>query len=121
MRRVAIGRLGLSALVLLGAVGLATSALGGPGSSKGDSLTVRESRAGLVSKASTIHCSADSTSRTRCARVARLMRPGRTERCLQIWGGPDRTVITWANNREVITRANSCEIVRAKRVASLLD
>jgi hypothetical protein len=121
MRRLGIGRIGLLALVLLGAVGLATTALGGLESSRVDSLTVRQSGAGSVSPARTIDCSADSTSRTRCVRVARLTRPGRTERCLQIWGGPDRTVITWANSREVITRANSCEIVRAKRVASLLD
>lgn len=122
MRRLGIGgRVGLVAFLLFGSVGVGTTALGGPDRSKSDSLTVRQSRVGSASKVTTLHCSAHSSTKTRCARIARVARSARTERCLQIWGGRDRTVITWASHRQVITRANSCEIMRAKRVAALVD
>src|ERR671923_1150031 len=115
------GRVALVTVTLLGVVGAGTTALGGLDRSARDSLTVRQSRAGGASKVTTIPCSAGTRSRARCARIARLARSSRVERCLQIWGGGDRTVIAWAGHREVITRANSCEIARAKRLATLVD
>lgn len=59
----------------------------------------------------TVSCSG-STRRAACARLAQL-REEPLERCLQIWGGPERAVIHLPNAKPiVVSRANSCGIAR---------
>ena len=57
-----------------------------------------------------------------CARLAALQRKP-LERCLQIWGGPERAVIRLPGAAKpiVVTRANSCGIAQWTRLQELLD
>lgn len=65
-------------------------------------------------------CSADLRSAQQCAKLDQLSRKG-VERCLQIWGGAGRAVITdvGSRRRTVITRSNSCEIHRWRQLVEL--
>ena len=80
--------------------------------------TVELSRHGEVSHVK-VSCN-DSGGRVRCARLAELRRRP-LERCLQVWGGPERAVIHLSAMRPIrITRADSCEIARWAELQKLL-
>jgi hypothetical protein len=114
-------RLGLIALVSLVVLGIAASALGGLDRSNTNAVTVRDSGSGGISLNRTIVCGSNSAPKAQCRRIIRATRHSSAERCLQIWGGRARTQITFRGRRWVITRANSCEIGRAKKIAALVD
>jgi len=76
---------------------------------------VLRSRSGLMSVK--LSCA---TRRLACARLTDLRR-SRFDRCLQIWGGPERALIRLGSTRPiVVTRANSCGIVRWAKLQKLL-
>lgn len=80
--------------------------------------TVELSRRGEVGHIK-VSCS-DRRGRLTCARLAKLRRKP-LERCLQIWGGPERAVIHLSGMRPIrVTRADSCQMARWAALQKLL-
>lgn len=68
-----------------------------------------------------ITCTLDANTQRRCDRMAGLT-PRHNERCLQVWGGPERALITVPTTGEhvFVSRANSCEMHRWDELQKLL-
>jgi hypothetical protein len=111
----------------LGVVCLGVLGLGGTGAessavirASADVAVVKLSHDGMKSKVTTIDCAGTPEARRTCAQLFDV-KPRRTERCFQMWGGSSWAVIRMSDGREVtFTRANSCEIARWNRLQSLL-
>ena len=80
--------------------------------------TVELSRRGEVTHIK-VSCS-DRRGQLACAQLAKLRRKP-FERCLQIWGGPERAVIHLSGMRPIrVTRADSCQMARWAELQKLL-
>ena len=110
---------GLAALVLLGAAPAASSR---PAALQREVATVDLSQAHAPQKHYRIACAAGLEPERNCLRLATL-EPGSEERCLQIWGGPSRAVVTIpaTAKRFAVTRSNSCQIERWKKLQAALN
>jgi hypothetical protein len=59
-----------------------------------------------------ITCAQNADTQRRCDRIASLTLR-QNERCLQIWGGPERALVILTTGEHVfVSRANSCEMYR---------
>lgn len=118
-----VGGLVAVCLVAMSAGAAASPSVAGFGATRpqvpaNSTATVELSRHGEVSH-SKVSCN-DLRGRVTCARLAELRRRP-LERCLQIWGGPERAVIHLSGMRPIrVTRADSCEIARWAELQKLL-
>jgi hypothetical protein len=116
-RRSTLVVLVLGTITIAGAGG-AASASGVSTQREGNGLTVKISQSSSPSYRLVLRC--DSTpARRRCAAIATLNSRPANERCLQIWGGFGRAVVSGYGRRSVITRSNSCEIARWAKLKAL--
>jgi hypothetical protein len=116
-RRSTLVVLVLGTITIAGAGG-AASAFGVSTQREGNGLTVKISQSSSPSYRLVLRC--DSTpARRRCAAIATLNSRPANERCLQIWGGFGRAVVSGYGRRSVITRSNSCEIARWAKLKAL--
>ena len=104
--RICAGGLGLFCLVAVGAAVGASNTSTVPDQSAAAIAITRDGSSVHV----TISCRG--SNHLACARLTQL-RKKPFERCLQVWGGPERAVIHLPQVRPiVVTRANSCGIAR---------
>lgn len=93
---------------------------GAPITGTRDVLTVVTSKDARSLKKRTVTCTQNADTQRRCDRIASLT-PRDNERCLPIWGGPERALIISTTGEHVfVSRANSCEMYRWDELQKLL-